>query len=251
MTCISELLYDRSVESIGSYAFASCSRLSLVVVSPTAIVIGEAAFLGNSALTEIGATMSVCEQVLQSCIGTCTQVKDCLTPSSAPTGAPSTPTGAPSSIQPTSIQPTTPTGAPSSIQPTTVPTGAPSSIQPTTVPTGSPSAAPAAAASAVVLSGGIIAAIVIGAVLVVALVVALFYWWYCRRTKQGKEYGTVQAIEVIEVPSHPAPLTEGSATPKIADQVSEASATDIPLEEQTAGHEVVIKSPTSDADLAV
>jgi hypothetical protein len=229
MTCISELLYDRSVEFIGSYAFASCSRLSLVVVSPTAIVIDEAAFFRDSALTEIGATMSVCEQVLQSCIGTCTQVKDCLTPSSAPTGAPS-------SIQPTSIQPTT------------VPTGAPSSIQPTTVPTGSPSAA---AASAVVLSGGIIAAIVIGAVLVVALVVALFYWWYCRRTKQGKEYGAVQAIEVIEVPSHPAPLAEGNATPKIADQVSEASATDIPLEEQTAGHEVVIKSPTSDADLAV
>ena len=219
--CISKLLYDdddddddvRSVESIGSFAFASCSRLSLVVVSPTAIDIGEYAFLGDSALTEIGATTSVCEQVLQSCIGTCTQAKDCLTPSSAPTGAPS-------------------------------------SIQPTTVPTGSPSAAPAAA-SAVVLSGGIIAAIVIGAVLVVALVVALFYWWYYRRTTQGKEYGTVQAIEVIEVPSHPAPLTEGSATPKIVDQVSEASATDIPLEEQTAGHEVVIKSPTSDADLAV
>ena len=239
MTCISELLYDRSVESIGSYAFASCSRLSLVVVSPTAIDIGSYAFLGDSALTEIGATMSVCEQVLQSCIGTCTQVKDCLTPSSAPTGAPS-------SIQPTTV----PTGAPSSIQPTTVPTGAPSSIQPTTVPTGSPSAAPAVA-SAVVLSGGIIAAIVIGAVLVVALVVALLYWWYCRRTTQGKEYGAVQAIEVIEVPSHLAPLAEGNATPKIADQVSEASATDIPLEEQTAGHEVVIKSPTSDADLAV
>ena len=86
----------RSVRSIGSDAFASCSRLNLVVVSPTAVDIGSNAFYGDRSLTGIDATIPVCEKLLKSCNGTCTQINGCFTPSSAPTRSPSNvPSGSP------------------------------------------------------------------------------------------------------------------------------------------------------------
>ena len=138
------LCCNRSVVSIGSYAFASCSRLNVVIVSPTTIEISSNAFYGDRALTGIDATIPVCEKVLKSCNGTCTQILGCFTPSSAPTRIPST-------------------------------------IQPTRVPSGSPVSASSEESSAAGLSVGIIAAIVIGATLAIALVIALLYWWNYRK----------------------------------------------------------------------
>eukprot|EP01036_Dinobryon_divergens_P032052 gene32052-41569_t len=75
-----------SVVSIDNSAFASCSSLKAVTILSTAIYIGPAAFYKNSNLTRINATSEICENVLNSCRGTCTQFRGC--PSRSPAPAP-------------------------------------------------------------------------------------------------------------------------------------------------------------------
>ena len=66
----------RSVESIGTYAFAYCDSLNIVVILPKAIDIGPYAFYGDSALTQINATAEISTKVLNSCQGNCSAVQD-------------------------------------------------------------------------------------------------------------------------------------------------------------------------------
>jgi hypothetical protein len=66
----------RSVESIGTYAFAYCDSLNTVVILTKAIDIGPYAFYGDSAITQINATAEIRTKVLNSCQGTCSAVQD-------------------------------------------------------------------------------------------------------------------------------------------------------------------------------
>ena len=66
----------RSVESIGTYAFAYCDSLNIVVILPKAIDIGPYAFYGDSAITQINATAEISTKVLNSCQRNCSAVQD-------------------------------------------------------------------------------------------------------------------------------------------------------------------------------
>ena len=85
--------------SIGASAFARCYSLKAVVILPTSIDIGSNALYADSALTRIDATTGICEKVLSSCNGTCSQFRGCPIPSSTPTRLP------PPSLLPSSRSP--------------------------------------------------------------------------------------------------------------------------------------------------
>eukprot|EP01035_Chromulina_nebulosa_P034358 gene34358-46082_t len=73
------VVFIGSVTSIGSSAFGNCRSLKAVVILPTTISIGYSAFEGDSNLTRIDATLEICAQVLDTCRGTCTKFRGCLT----------------------------------------------------------------------------------------------------------------------------------------------------------------------------
>ena len=73
--------------SVGSYAFAYCSSLKVVVILPTTISIDSDAFYGDSALTRLNATQEICMQVQNSCGGTCMQFRQCLSSPPSPTSS--------------------------------------------------------------------------------------------------------------------------------------------------------------------